>query len=138
MNCINHVMRAAPKVMLPLVLCWTVMSQMHVNGVAVEGEPPHQCSIPCCCCATDGSSESDRMVSDMKVWMKQRNGIEFLRVEKSCSHWHSSTLTECLWRPHGRCKHSEVVVVCFCSSNGDTSVCAVFYEHDVQMVLHHS
>jgi len=48
------VMRAAPKVMLPNLLCWPVMSEAD-GGMAVEVEPSLQYSVTCCCCVTDGS-----------------------------------------------------------------------------------
>jgi len=70
-------MRAAPKVMPPILWSWPTMSEVDAGGMAVEAEPSHQCSITCCCRMTDGSREghSDRMASDMegkaeeaKVW----------------------------------------------------------------------
>ena len=53
--------------------------------------------------------QSDKMVSDMEVCMKQRCVIEFLHAEKNCARWHSLMLPECLWRPNSGCEHSEVV-----------------------------
>ena len=58
-----------------------------------------------------------RMASDMEVPMKQRCVTEFLHVEKNCTHWHSFTLAEQLWRPNSGCEHSEVVGGAFSSSN---------------------
>jgi len=51
--------------------------------------------------------QSDRMVSDMKVPIKKRCGIQFLHAEKNGSHWHSSMRAEWLWRPNSRCEQSE-------------------------------
>ena len=51
--------------------------------------------------------QSDRMVSDMEVPMKQRCGIEFLHAEKLASIDNSSVLAKCLWSPIG--EHSEAV-----------------------------
>jgi len=48
-------MRAAPKVMPVLLLCWPMMSEADVGGTAVEVELSHQYSITPCCCMTDGS-----------------------------------------------------------------------------------
>ena len=48
-------MRAALKIMPPLVLCWPTMSEVDVGGMAVEAEASHQHSITLCCCVTDGS-----------------------------------------------------------------------------------
>ena len=51
----------------------------------------------------------NRTVSDMGVHMKQRCVIEFLHVEKNCTHGHSLMLAEHLWRPNSECEHGEVV-----------------------------
>jgi len=48
-------MRAAPKVMLPVLLCWLTMSEVDIGGVAVEAEPSHQYSVTFSCDVTDGS-----------------------------------------------------------------------------------
>lgn len=47
-------MKAAPKVMPPIALCWPT-SEMDVGGMAVEIEPSHQYSVELYCCMTDGS-----------------------------------------------------------------------------------
>ena len=52
--------------------------------------------------------QSDKMVSDMEVCMKQRCGIEFFHAEKNGTR-HSLMLAECLWRPSSGCEHSDVV-----------------------------
>jgi len=57
--------------------------------------------------ATEG--QSDTMVSDTEMWMKQRSGIEFLHTEKKWHHWCSLMLAEHFWRPTSGCEHSEVV-----------------------------
>ena len=49
------------------------------------------------------------MVSDMEVCMKQQCVTEFLHAEKNDTHWHSSALAECLWRPSSVREHSEEV-----------------------------
>jgi len=51
----------------------------------------------------------DREVSDMEVHRKKKGGTEFLHMKKHCTHWHSSMLAECLWRPTSGCEHSEAV-----------------------------
>ena len=48
-------MRAAPKVMPPILLCWPMTSEVDVGGMAVEVEPSRQYSVKFCCCATDDS-----------------------------------------------------------------------------------
>ena len=68
------------------------MPEADFGGVAVEAEPsPH---IPFCFVAMwqmAAEGQSDKMVSDLEVWMKQRSDTEFLRVEKMAPadiHWH--------------------------------------------------
>ena len=48
-------LKAAPKVMPPVLLCWSMTSEVDVGGMAVEDEPSHQHSITFCCHVTDGS-----------------------------------------------------------------------------------
>lgn len=40
--------------MLSILLCWLIMSEADVGGMAVEGEPFQQYSITYCCHVTDG------------------------------------------------------------------------------------
>ena len=52
-------MRAAWKIMPPVLLCLPTMSEADGGGMTVEvpsNIPSQQYSITCCCCATDGSS----------------------------------------------------------------------------------
>jgi len=42
--------------------------------------------------------QSDRMVSDMEVWMKQKSVIEFLHSEKK---WHPLAFTDACWTFNG-------------------------------------
>ena len=48
-------MRAAPKVMTPILLGWPMMSEAYVDNMAIEAEPFHQYSITFCCYVTDGT-----------------------------------------------------------------------------------
>ena len=48
-------MRAALKLLPPMLICWPMTSQAGVGGMAMEAEPSHQYFITFCCCATDGS-----------------------------------------------------------------------------------
>jgi len=48
-------MRAALKVVPPILLCWPTVSEVVIGVMAVEVEPSRQYSVPCCCYATDGS-----------------------------------------------------------------------------------
>ena len=62
------------KIMPPILLCQLKMSQVDVDGMAVQVEPSRQYSITFCCCATNGSrgeGQSDKMISDMEVWQTQ-------------------------------------------------------------------
>jgi len=57
--------------------------------------------------------QSDKMVSEMEVGMKQRCVTEFLHAEQMAltdTHQH---LLECLWRSNGGCEHSEVMDAAF-------------------------
>ena len=63
--CVCIYLRAAPKVMLRILLCWPKMSEVDVCGVAVEVDPSCHYSVAFCCHVTDGSrGMSDRMVLD--------------------------------------------------------------------------
>ena len=58
--------------------------------------------------ATEG--QSDKMASDIEVSVKKMCGTESPPCGINCTHWHSSTLAECLWRPNsGYDEHSEAV-----------------------------
>lgn len=45
----NILVRAAPKVMPRIILCWPMMLETDAGITAVEMEPPNQYSITCCC-----------------------------------------------------------------------------------------
>ena len=49
-------MKAEPKVMPPILLCWPATSEEDVGGMTAEVEPSQQYPITCCCCVTDGST----------------------------------------------------------------------------------
>jgi len=48
-------MKAAPKVMPHILLCWPAISEVSVGAMAVEAEPSYQYFITFCCHVTDGS-----------------------------------------------------------------------------------
>ena len=76
-NYIIYFMKAAPKVMPPVLLCWCTTSEVDVGGMAVEIESSHQHSMTYCCCVTDGSREA--------VW---QNGVWLASVyEAKEFHW---------------------------------------------------
>ena len=81
-----------------------------VGVVAVEVEPSCQDSTTFCCHVTDGSRGAvwhnavwHGREYEAKVW----NWIPPCR--KNGTHWHSSMLAECFWRPISGCEHSELV-----------------------------
>ena len=72
-------MKAALKVMPPVLLCWPILLEMDVGGTAVEVEPSCQYSIAFFYHATwQKRRQSDKMVSDIVVRMKQKCASEFL------------------------------------------------------------
>jgi len=64
-------------------------SEADVGGMAVEVETSCQYSITFCCCVA-AEEQSNRMVSDIEVSMKQRCVIEFFYAEK----WHPVTFID--------------------------------------------
>ena len=87
--------------MPPISLRWPTMSEIDVDGTAVETEPPLQCSITFCCQVTVGSRGADwqngiwhESAYEVKVW----NWIPPWR--KNCTHWHSLMFAELGWRPN--------------------------------------
>jgi len=89
-GCLNNT-RATTKVMPPMLLCWLLMSEVGVGGMAVEGEPSHQYPDAFCCCMTDGSRGAfwqngvwHGSVYEAKVWNWTPLG------GKICTYWHSS------------------------------------------------
>ena len=52
--------KVALKVMPPVLLCWPMMSEVDVGGVAAEVEPSCQYPNTFCCCVTDGSRRAGR------------------------------------------------------------------------------
>ena len=51
-------MKAAPKVMPPILLFWPTISEVDVGDMTVEVEPSHQYPITCCCHMTVGCREA--------------------------------------------------------------------------------
>ena len=103
-------MRAAPKVMPPMLSCWPTTSEADVGSMVVEAQPSHQYSPTFCCHATDGSRGAiwqngvwHGSEDEAKVW----NWIPPCR--KNGTHWHSLMLAEYLWRPNSGCEHSKAV-----------------------------
>jgi len=79
----NRHVRAAPKVTPPILLCCPVTSEADVCGMAVVVGPSCLCTSLFCCRATYGCrGQSDKITSDVEVWMGQRYVTEFLCVGK--------------------------------------------------------
>ena len=73
-------MKTALKVTPPILLCWLVMSEADVGGMAVEvASSP---SIPLLMWLMVAEGKFDRMASDMEMSMKQNCITEFLHMEK--------------------------------------------------------
>jgi len=76
---------------------WPAVSEIDTGGMAVEVKPFHQCSITFCCHVTDGcrgtvweNSFWHGSMFEAKMW----NWIP--PCGKNGTHWHSSTIAECL------------------------------------------
>jgi len=102
--------RAASKVMRSISFFWLITSEVDVGGMAVEAEPSHQFSIPFCCCVSDGSRGA---VWQNGVWRGSAYEAKVWNWIPPCgkngTHWHSSTLAECIQRPNSECERSEAV-----------------------------
>ena len=71
----------APEVIPPILFCWSTTSEANVDDMAEEVESSHRYPILFCSqMAAEG--QSDRMVFDAEVHMKQKYVIEFLHMEK--------------------------------------------------------
>ena len=68
--------------MPPVSLHWPTTSEVNVGGMAVRTEPSHQYSITLVAVRQMAAGQSDQMVSDVEVLMKQRCVTEFLHAEK--------------------------------------------------------
>jgi len=67
--------RATPKVMHPIIWCWTTMSEVDVGGITVEAQPSHWYFITFCCHVRDArrgevwtNSIQQGSVYEAKVW----------------------------------------------------------------------
>ena len=84
--------------MQPIFLCWPATSETDVAGMALEVEASHHYSVTYCCHVADSSKgQSDKMASDIDVWMKQRGIIEIFYVEKIAP----TDIHECLLNVYG-------------------------------------
>ena len=133
-------MKATPKVMHSILLCWPTTSEVNIGGTAAEDEPSHQYSIQFLCCETGGSREAiwqdgiwHGSAYEAKVWnlippFGKRNGL-------TDQQWHWTFMESKQW-----CERSEVV--CFSSDDKDvkdkfvTFACANFYKPDTQALVH--
>ena len=74
-------MRAAPKAMPPVLLFWPTTLEAEGGGTAVDVEPSQQHPVTFCW-QMASKAQSDKMVSDMEVCLKQRSITEFFHEEK--------------------------------------------------------
>ena len=105
-------MKAASKVMLPILLCWPTTSEADVCGIAVEVEPSHQYPVTCCCHVIDDSRGALWQNTILTWKCRCRKGGELnSSMWKKIAH---------LWRPISRCVHVKWWVVCFSSGDSDS------------------
>ena len=134
-------MRDAPKAMPYILWCWPTTSKADVGGMAEEVELSYQYSFIFCCCVTDGSGGT--------IW---HNGVWHGSADeaKVCNwippyrwtgtHWHSSKLAECLWRPNSGYDHGESEDGVFQQGQQQqrvTSTGAEFYRGSLQALVHY-
>ena len=93
--------------MPPILLCWPMISEVDVGGMAAEVEPFWQYSISCCCRVTDGSRGA---LWQSRVWhgsvYKKKLDTEFCHVEKKAL----TDIYWCLLNIYGdktKCEYSE-------------------------------
>ena len=102
--------RAAPTVMLHILWCWPMISEVGVGGMAVKVEPSRQYSITFCYWVADGSRGA---VWPNVVWHGSAYEAEVCHQIPLCgkngTYWHSSMLAEYLWRPNSGCECNEEV-----------------------------
>ena len=102
--------RAALKIMPPILRCWPTMSQAGFAGTVVDVEPSWQYSITFCSRVTDGSR---RAVCQNGIWhgnaYKAKVPPHSSMRKKNGTHWHSLVLVEHFWKPNSRREHSEAV-----------------------------
>ena len=103
-------MRAALKVMSPILFCWPTTSEADGGWAAVDVELFQQYSFAFCCCVTGGGRRTvwqngiwHRSACKAKVWHW------IFPDGKNGTHWHSSTFAEHFWRINSTCEHCEVV-----------------------------
>ena len=78
----NHsYMKAAPKVMPPILWCWPPTSQVDISATAVEVEPSCQNSVARIILLPQTAAVR-QMAPDMEVRVKERRDNEFLHAEK--------------------------------------------------------
>ena len=92
--------------MSKLLSCKIGVPKNRIGDVATDAEPSHQYPIILCFRATDSSRGA--------VWQNACwDGAVVCHWIPPCgsngSHWHSSVIAECLWRPNRGWEHSGVV-----------------------------
>ena len=102
--------QVAPKEMSAILLFWSMISEGDGCGIAVEVEPSQQFYNTFCCHVTDGNRGA---VWQNGIWYGRIHGAKVCHWIPPCgingTHWPSSMLAECLWRPNTGCKNSKVM-----------------------------
>ena len=126
----DRYMRAAPKVIPPILWYWPMMSDMDVGGMAVEAEPSQEYSITFHCCVTDGSRRDSLTKWHLTFSAYEAKVCHWIPPRrKDCTHSHSLMPAEQLWKPNNGCEHSEEVYF----SSDTTTDC---YESSMQALFH--
>ena len=128
-ECVHIHTRVALKVVPPLLLCQPTACWCYGHRGGTFTPISHYVLL---LCEMAAEGQSDKMVSDVEVWMKQRHITEFIHAVK----WHLMTslmLAECLWRPNSGCQHSEAVGGIFqqWQQQWITSAGAFVYKHSM-------
>ena len=90
----KNTLRAAPKVMPPILLCCPTMSEADVGGTAVETELSHEYPVIFCYCVTDGSRGAIWQIGVWHESVDEARACHWIRPcrKKNCSHWHWNSL----------------------------------------------
>ena len=122
-----------PESNAPCLWCWPVTSKAGVDGMAVEIESFH-----CILLLYDRWQQRDSLTKWCLTWKWReawRHSVP--PCGENGTHWHSSMLAGCLWRPNSGCEYSEAVGAAFQQWwQWVTSTGADVYKHGMQTLVH--